>query len=68
MRGKLVMYRSQYGTTYWARTVKELRELIGGGRVSKMYRDGKDGKPVHIGYVVGEYWCTGFWPMYEPVL
>ena len=33
---------------------------MGGGRVSKMYVDKKDGRSVHIGYVVGQHWLTAY--------
>ena len=59
------MYVDQWGGRFFASTVKELRSQIGGGgsRASKMYRDKKDGSVVHVGYVVGEHWLTGFIPM-----
>lgn len=34
MRGKETLYIDQYGQPVWARTVKELREKCGGGRVT----------------------------------
>jgi len=43
MRGKQILYIDQYGQPIWARTVKELREKCGGGRVFKIYRDKQDG-------------------------
>lgn len=33
---------------------------MGGSRVSKMYVDKKDGRSVHIGYVVGQHWLTAY--------
>jgi hypothetical protein len=60
MNGKPVLYLDQYGNKWLARTVRELREKIGGGRVSKMYVDKKDGRTVHNGYVIGQHWCTAF--------
>lgn len=53
----------QYRNVVFARTVKELREDCGGGRVSKMYVDKKDGRTVHVGYVVGNRWFTRFAPV-----
>lgn len=50
----------QYGGRVYARTVKELREKAGGGSVSKMMRDQKDGPPIHVGYVVGKLWFTEY--------
>lgn len=62
MNGKLTLYRDQYGATWFARSVRELqRELR--GRVSKMYVDMKDGQTKHVGYVVGEHWCTAYQPV-----
>jgi hypothetical protein len=65
MNGKLMLYLDQWGNRWWAKTVKELREQIGmgGSRVSKMYVDKKDGRSVHIGYVVGRHWLTAYQPM-----
>lgn len=65
MDGKLTLYIDQYGSHHWARTVKELRQTIG-GTVSKMYVDKKDGRTVHCGYVVGSLWCTAYSPIALP--
>jgi hypothetical protein len=62
MNGTLILYRDQYGNTWFASTVRELKNRIGGGRVSKMYRDGKNGAAIHVGYVVGQHWCTAYRP------
>lgn len=61
------LFIDQFGTPVWARTVKELREKCGGGRVSKQYNDKKDGSVVHNGYVVGSRWFTAFSPIEEKV-
>lgn len=53
----------QYGTWYHnlgQHPRKELIKRLGCQHVSKMYRDRKDGSSVHVGYVVGRYWCTIF--------
>lgn len=65
MNGKPTLYIDQWRGHYWAKTVKELREQIGmgGGRVSKMYVDKKDGRSVHIGYCVGQHWLTAYQPV-----
>lgn len=67
MNGTPVLYRDQFGASIWARTVRELRHKVGGGRVSKMYLDKVDGphagKIVHVGYVVGSHWFTAFAPI-----
>lgn len=46
----------QYGGKVYARTVKELKQNAGPGRVFKVYVDRKDGKPYHVGYGVGGRW------------
>lgn len=66
MNGKAMLYVSQSGQHYFARTVAELRATVGGGRVSKMYRDKKDGRTVHVGYVVGRLWLTAYQPVEIP--
>jgi hypothetical protein len=65
MNGELTLYIDQWGSKYWAKTVKELRRAVGmgGSRVAKMYRDKKDGRVVHVGYVVGEHWLTAYRPV-----
>jgi hypothetical protein len=62
MNGKPTLYIDQYGSKYWARTVRELRSEVGmgGSRVRKMYVDKKDGGSLHIGYVVGDHWLTAY--------
>ena len=56
----------QYGHTIYARTVKELREERGGGKVSKMYVDRNDGRTLHVGYAVGNQWFTVYQPCEVP--
>lgn len=56
----LHLWLDQYGQHIFARTVKELREKSGGGRVSKQYVDRKDGTVLHVGYVIGSRWFTRF--------
>ncbi len=65
MRGKQTLYVDQYGSRFWAKTVKELRGMIGmgGSRLSKMYVDKKDGRTVHVGYVIGQHWLTAYQPV-----
>lgn len=59
------LYIDQWGNRFWAKSVKELRKQIGGGgsRVSKMYCGFKDGTNLHVGYVIGQHWLTGYIPM-----
>jgi len=66
MNGNLTLYRDQYGNTFKARTVRELRAVIGGGRISKMYVDKADGRTVHCGYVIGQHWLTAYQPVEIP--
>ena len=65
MNGKRMLYVDQFGNHFFASSVKELRSQIGmgGSRVSKMYRDRKDGSPVHVGYVIGVHWLEMFAPV-----
>lgn len=64
MRGRFVLYIDQYGTHYPARNVKELkaRPHYLPGKVSRMYIDKKNGKTMHVGYVIGKYWLTAYVP------
>lgn len=65
MNGKRMLYMDQFGNHFFARSVNELRSQIGmgGSRVSKMYRDTKDGLTVHVGYVIGAHWLEMFAPV-----
>lgn len=62
MNGVLMLYIDQYGDPIWARTVPDLRKQAGGGTVSKMYCDLKDGRTVHRGYIVGKRWFSAYIP------
>ena len=66
MRGEFRLFVDQYGNQFGAKTVRELREKVG-GRCSKMYVDRRDGTMVHIGYVIGQHWLTMFAPVELPV-
>ena len=63
MNGKLTLYIDQWGNRYYAHSTRALRDQIGGGRISKMYRDKRDGRTVHVGYVVGRHWLTAYQPI-----
>ena len=63
MRGKLTLFIDQYGDHVWARTVRELREKVGSGRVFKVYCDKKDGSTVHCGYAIGRRWFSAYHPV-----
>ena len=59
MRVKDKLFIDQYGSSWRADTLKDLREQIGGA-VSKMYIDKQDGSIAHNGYVLAELWLTAF--------
>lgn len=63
MSRAVYLWVDQYGGLVRAATRKELREKCGGGRVSPMYQDRKDGTSVRCGYVVGQRWFTQFAPV-----
>ena len=63
LHGKYTLFIDQYGNCWGACTVSELRDKIGGGRVSKMYCDTKAGKCYHVGYVIGHHWCKAYTPV-----
>ena len=69
MNGKHLLYMDQLGNHFFARSVKDLRQQIGGGksRVTKMFQDRKDGPTVHVGYVIGRHWLKMFEPVMLPV-
>jgi len=60
-----VLYLDQYGNKFFARTVKELHQQIG-GKISKMYVDKTDGTTKHVGYVIGQRWLTAHAPIERP--
>ena len=62
----LTLYVDQHKRLIWARTVRELRDRAGGGRISKMYCDKADGQIVHIGYVIGRRWFSAYVPLEKP--
>jgi hypothetical protein len=48
---------NQYGNTKFVdHPRKDLTESAGVKHADKMYRDGKNGEAVHVGYVVSGYW------------
>lgn len=63
MNGALMLFIDQYGQRIFARTVRELRSKVGGGRVFKIYRDKQDGRTVHCGYGIGTRWFNMFAPV-----
>lgn len=63
MNGKTTLYVDQWGNHFYAQSTRALRDQVGGGRISKMYRDKADGRTVHVGYVVGQHWLTAYQPV-----
>ena len=62
MNSKLMLYISQYGDKYFAKNLRELQRIVGGGRISKMYNTTKEGVNYHCGYVIGGQWLTAYIP------
>ena len=71
MRGQLMLYIDQHGGMVWARSVKELKDKVGPGRVFRIYVDkikgSHAGQSVHCGYGIGQRWFSAFIP-YEHVV
>ena len=70
MNGRLMLYLDQFGNYFYAGTVREQRGKVGssGSRIAKMYvRNGADGEPRHIGYVIAGHWLRVFAPIELPV-
>lgn len=65
MNGIPTLYINQYGAIVWAKSARELQRKHG-GRLNKMYRDKKDGRTVHVGYVVGKLWLDAYRPVELP--
>ena len=61
-----VLYISQYGDKFYAKTLKELREQVS-GRCSIMYNDTRDGSTYRSGYVIGDLWLTAYIPLIRPI-
>lgn len=57
------LWIDQYGQKIWAKNRKQLVAACGGGKVSIMYCDKKDGSVVRTGYVVGSRWFNQFSPV-----
>lgn len=62
MNGKWMLYIDQWGNRFGASTVRELCQKAGYSRARRMYQDKKDGRSVHVGYVIGPHWCTAYQP------
>jgi len=66
MNGRTILYIDQHSSKFWAQSVRALVAQLGGGRVSKMFCDKKDGRTVHTGYVIGNHWLSAFAPVELP--
>lgn len=60
------LFISQYGDKFYAETIKELRQQIA-GKCQRMFVDTKDGKVLHVGYVIGKLWLTMYVPYSKEV-
>lgn len=60
------LYIDQWGNRFWAATRRALVDQLGGGRVSIMYQDKRDGSTVLCGYVIGRHWLTAYVPFEVP--
>lgn len=65
MKGKFTLWLDQYGNRFKSTTLAELRRQIP-GRCSKMFVDKKDGRTVHVGYVIGQHSLSAFRPVELP--
>lgn len=63
------MFRDQYGNTFRASSVANLRSQIegGGSRVGRMFQDKPDGSTMQVGYVIGRHWLTEWAPVEKPI-
>lgn len=64
MKNKPVhLWIDQYGHKVYARDRAELMRVVGSTHASKIYRDKKDGRTVHVGYVVAGRWFDRYAPV-----
>lgn len=57
------LYIDQWGNTFFATTVKELCERVGYTKARRMYVSTKDGRDLHVGYVIGKHWLSKYTPV-----
>lgn len=57
------LYVDQHGSKIYARSVKELKEKVGPGKVSKIYREINGDVTHHCGYSVGARWFDAYAPV-----
>ena len=62
MNGNLTLYIDQHGSKYYASNLRELQDMVGGGRISKMYNTTTAGVDYHCGYCVGKLWLRAYIP------
>lgn len=71
MKKPVYMWRDQYGYTYHARTLKELKKEVCPytkyPKTDIMYRDKKDGSTVRVGYVISHHWLTQYLPVEKDI-
>jgi hypothetical protein len=68
MNGKPILYLDQYGQKYFCNKVSDLKNVhYLNGKIRRMYTDTKDGKTIHVGYVVGLLWLKAFIPYQSEV-
>ena len=63
---QVTLYVSQYGDRFYAYTLKQLREKLG-GRCQRMFQDGPNGEIYHVGYVIGPLWLTAYAPLVKSI-
>ena len=68
MKGKWRLYVDQYGQLVGAHSVRELCQKLGRahGSARRIYRDKKNGPPVHVGYIVAGRWFDCYIPYDQP--
>ena len=62
----MILARNEYGETlrlHGRHPRKELLEELGRKHADKIYVDRKDGRTMHVGYVVASRW----WRLYAPI-
>lgn len=57
---KVYMAIDQYGQTFHGLEYprKDLLRKLGKQHAAKIYRDKKDGRSVHVGYIIGGLWLS----------
>ena len=63
---QVTLYVSQYGDLFYAYTLKQLREKLG-GRCRRMMQDDPNDAIYHVGYVIGPLWLTAYTPLVKSI-